>query len=174
MNEPAIDAGWFMVTRTGSPMGRLIRLLTHSPVNHAGVSIGYGNMVEMVPSGACVSPDSAYPQAIWIRPPGTAGQLEAMADAASDLMLRHVGYSMVDIAAQFAWRILHVRPALLARFISSDRRMVCSQSVDWCALQAGVHLFGDGRLPGLVAPSDLLLAAQDNGWPCIVQPAVTE
>jgi hypothetical protein len=42
--------------------------------------------------------------------------------------------------------------------------MVCSQSVSWCYDQAGVHLFADGRLPGLVAPNDLLLLGIVSGW----------
>lgn len=163
-----IGPGWVMVTSTRSWVGTVIRVFTRSGVNHAAVSIGDQRMVEMQPSGALITPDVRYPQATWFRPPGTDDQLDQIATAARGLNARRVGYSFVDIAAQFAWRVLRVRPSWLAGFISSDRRMVCSQSADWCCMQAGVHLFSDGRLPGLVSPGDLQAAARENGWLTIV------
>ena len=39
--------------------------------------------------------------------------------------------------------------------LDHDGREVCSQLVDQAYLDAGIHLFDDGRLPGLVAPEDL-------------------
>jgi hypothetical protein len=33
--------------------------------------------------------------------------------------------------------------------------MICSQLVDQCYQDAGVHLFADGRWPGDVTPADL-------------------
>ena len=169
MSAPQVGPGWIMLTRTGGLMGWAIRLFTHSSVNHAGVHIGGNLMVEMDPKGATEAPDGTYRQAVWLRPPGSREQLEEIAMAAGRLYRRHEAYSFVDIAAQFAYRVLHVRPRWLAAFISSDRTMVCSQAVDWCALQAGVHLFTDGRLPGLVSPGDLLDLAQREGWPQVAE-----
>ena len=33
--------------------------------------------------------------------------------------------------------------------------MICSQLVDQCYLEAGIHLYDDGRDPGDVTPADL-------------------
>lgn len=169
MTPSQVGPGWIMLTRTGGLMGWAIRVFTHSSVNHAAVHVFASRMVEMDPKGAELVRDDTYPAALWVRPPGTEGQLRLMASAAGSLYRRHVGYSFVDIAAQFAWRVLHVRPRWLAAFISSDRRMVCSQAVDWCAQQANIHLFTDGRLNGLVSPGDLLSLAARESWPMVRQ-----
>lgn len=158
-----------MLTATGDLFGRLIRLVTRSSVNHAAVHVEGHSIVEMDPSGAADVGDNRYPNSIWFRPPGTPEQLAVMSRAAWSLYTSHVGYSWVDITAQLLWRVFHVRPKWLARFISSDRRMVCSQSVDWCAQQAGIQLFNDGRLRGLVSPGDLLAVALVEKWPTILQ-----
>lgn len=40
--------------------------------------------------------------------------------------------------------------------VKTNKRMICSQMVDYCYQQAGVHLFNDNRLPGYVPPGDLV------------------
>lgn len=165
----SVGPGWVMVTRTDGWQAVLIRWFTRSPVNHAAVHVGGGLMVEMMPAGAGLVADGKYPQATWLLPPATPDQLETIAAAARVLLARRERYGWADIAAQFAYRILHIRPASLARFIRSDRTMDCSASVDWCCQQAGVHLFNDGRLTGLVSPGDILDAASTGGWPAVRQ-----
>jgi len=51
-------------------------------------------------------------------------------------------------------------PAAVRRRLANPKRLECSQLVDAAYLEAGVHLFSDGRIPGDVAPSDLLLLIQ--------------
>jgi len=146
--------GSYAVVKTGGAVARLIRLATRGTVNHALVYTG-GHTVEMNPGGAAYGTVAEYLDEAWYRPPMTDDQLVVFRQAADELVALRVGYSFVDIAAQFAYRVLRVKPARLARFIESPHRMVCSQSVDWLYAQAGVHLFDDGRLPGLVSPEDL-------------------
>jgi hypothetical protein len=39
--------------------------------------------------------------------------------------------------------------------LSDNGRLICSQAIDVEYLKAGIHLFTDGRLSGLVSPGDL-------------------
>jgi uncharacterized protein YycO len=79
--------------------------------------------------------------------------------AVIDHALDHVGdpYSWVDdlcigLADLFGWHV----PAAVRRRLARPDRLMCSQLVDVAYLEAGVHLWDDGRIPGDVAPSDLL------------------
>jgi len=65
-----------------------------------------------------------------------------------------VPYSFLDYAALILHR-LHVRVPWLKRYIASTKHQICSQLVDQVYLDAGVHLFDDGRWPGYVTPADL-------------------
>ena len=49
----------------------------------------------------------------------------------------------------------HVRPKWLLEYVKSTGHFICSQYVDQCYLDAGIHLFNDGRFPGDVTPGDL-------------------
>jgi len=75
----------------------------------------------------------------------------------------HIGapYSWVDdacigLADMFRWHV----PTWVRTRLARPDRLMCSQLVDTAYLKAGVHLFSDGRPPGMVAPSDLLLLVQ--------------
>ena len=75
-----------------------------------------------------------------------------------DAALNHVGdpYSWVDDACiglthLFGWHV----PAAVRRRLANPKRLECAQLVDVAYLEAGVHLFSDGRIPGDCAPSDL-------------------
>lgn len=166
----SLQAGDFGVVHTAGWIGWMIRALTgkgprRADVNHAAIALSATELVEMEAAGATLSPVSKYSRMLWFRPAGTTEeQRQIIGQAARSLVLADTGYSFLDIAAQFAYRVLHVRPAALARWIASPRRMVCSQAVDWCEMVGGVHLFQDGRAPGLVSPADLEWVGQDNGW----------
>jgi hypothetical protein len=162
-----MKSGDFGLIATSDIFGRLIRLVTGGSVNHAFIVVN-DSIIEMQPSGVKLSPIDQYgPKTIWVTvplPPLSDEARQLVVQAAQGLYQRQVRYSFKDIAAQLLYRTFHVRPRWLAEFISSTKSMVCSQSVDWCYSQAGVQLFNDGRLPGLVAPSDLLTLAKQNGW----------
>ena len=49
----------------------------------------------------------------------------------------------------------HVRPKWLLNYVKGTGHMICSQYVDQCYQDAGVHLFNDGRFSGDVTPGDL-------------------
>jgi hypothetical protein len=67
---------------------------------------------------------------------------------------KKVGYAWLDYAAIGLHRF-HIHPPGLRHFIESSHRQICSQLVDWCAANAGWHLFDDGRWEGYVPPCDL-------------------
>jgi hypothetical protein len=67
---------------------------------------------------------------------------------------KKVKYAWFDYAA-IALHRFHLHPPGLKHFIESSHRQICSQLVDWCADNAGWHLFDDGRWPGYVPPCDL-------------------
>lgn len=63
-------------------------------------------------------------------------------------------YSFLDYLAIFAHH-LRIPIPHLQRYIASTGHMICSQLVDQCYQDAGVHLFNDHRWPGYVTPGDL-------------------
>lgn len=69
---------------------------------------------------------------------------------------RYVGvpYSFLDYAA-LTIHALHIPFPWLKTYVANSKHMICSQLVDQAELDAGVHLFSDGRWPGFVKPSDL-------------------
>jgi hypothetical protein len=163
--------GAYGVVRTTGWIGALIRWSTRLPgiperfaVNHAFLAVSATEMVEMNPKGAALAPIDKYAGSSWFRPPLTDAQTIMVAAAADGLYEHRVGYGFLDIAAQFACRKLHFRPRWFKRWIADPKRMVCSQSADWCFDQAGVHLFKDLRPAGLVSPNDLLELGIDSGW----------
>jgi hypothetical protein len=82
------------------------------------------------------------------------GQRILAAETARGLADKHVGYSDLDYLA-LTLHSLHIPAPGLKALIGDTHRMICSQLVDYCCLQAGVHLYDDGRWPGFVKPSDL-------------------
>lgn len=111
------------------------------------------------PGGAALLnvPTAGYQQGwLWSGAaiPLTAAQQAKIVETA--LSLEHTPYSALDYFAIAAHR-LHVPDVgnELQDFIASSGHMICSQLVDYCYLQAGVHLFNDGRWPGYVTPEDL-------------------
>jgi hypothetical protein len=64
------------------------------------------------------------------------------------------GYSFLDYLALATHR-LHIPAPGLRSYIQSTGHMICSQLVDRCELDGGLHLFTDGRWPGYVTPASL-------------------
>lgn len=171
MTEPL--PGDFFVTPTyGSRLDRflafLIRWGTNSPVNHAGIFLGNGQIIEAEPGGARIS-TGFYDNCTW-----STGHIALTGDQRIRIVTaakieRGVGYSWLDIVAiALAQKRLGARinsRSWVAKRISSDKTLICSELVDRVYALAGVHLFEDGRLPGLVSPGDL--------YNLIVIPAVT-
>jgi len=155
--------GDFAVVRMGGRTGRLIRIGQwlngdgFADYEHAFVYVGDAQLVEAQPGGAELRPLSVYDGRPMLWSTGrfdlTAEQRTRIVDAA-----RHyigVRYSFADYLALAAARFHLPVGRPLRRFVADTRHMICSQLVDQCYQDAGVHLFDDGRWPGYVTPADL-------------------
>ncbi|MGW4807355.1 hypothetical protein [Kitasatospora sp. NPDC004272] len=163
MNPTPPLPGDFAVVRMDGRTGRLIRIGQFlngdgfADYEHAFVHVGDGLLVEAQPGGARLGPLSAYEgvPARWStgRIPLTDEQRAAITAAARS----YVGtpYSFADYLALAAARLHLPAGPPLRRFVASTRHMICSQLVDQCHQDAGVHLFTDHRWPGYVTPADL-------------------
>jgi len=146
--------GDFGVMATGGWGARLIQVVTHSPVNHAILYLGNGWCIEGRPEGAGPVRVDAYAGTYWSHMDLTDEQRESIVAHGRS----HLGapYSWLDdLAIGLAHIFGRALPQFIRRRLSSRDRLMCSQLVDLSYLEAGVHLFDDGRLPGDVAPGDL-------------------
>jgi hypothetical protein len=134
---------------------------------HAYLVLDDGQCIEAMPAGARITPLAGRtgPGYAYARLPLTA---EQRANICAARTLRGTPYSFADYAALSA-KHLGVPTPLLRRYISSSKRMICSQLVDYalCAYalddaadpDSGFHLFKDGRLPQDVTPGGLFWQA---------------
>lgn len=58
----------------------------------------------------------------------------------------------------------NIKPKWLLKYIASNKTMICSQFADVVYERAGIQLFNDGRLEGLVTPGDLANWIIDHNW----------
>ena len=155
-----------LVSTRGPLLDRLvadaIRLDTDSPVNHAFIYAGNGHIIEAVRRVKIDCVDQ-YQDITWstgrlpknLTP--TPIQRGAIVRAANAM----VGdpYNILDIAAiglaQRRMGRLVGDHTWWAKRLSAGHREICSQLVDKAYFAAGIHLFTDGRLSGLVSPGDL-------------------
>jgi hypothetical protein len=175
--------GDYFVTRTsGPPLDRLAawfirwwtarrnsqRVWKSSDVNHAGTFVG---PTMEFPEGAIVeavrrvrfNSVNAYPDATWStgRLPAhlTPNAEQRVRIASSARLMVGDRYNEVDLLAvglaQPRAGDLVTSNTWWAKRLDHDSREICSQLVDQAYLDAGIHLFADGRLAGLVAPQDL-------------------
>jgi len=149
-------AGTIFVLRSSDLTGAVIRLVTLSRVNHAGVCLGGGGTIEAKMRGAVTGREHAgalYGTGLLAemeqQRPGVGADV-----AAAALTLLGTPYGFVDIAA-LGLADLGVRQRWLERVVDRQHALICSQLVDQACLDAGVHLFTDGRMPGRVDPGDL-------------------
>ena len=157
---------WFCVN-TGAPVGKLIRFGEwlngdgFHDYDHSAVvtQVDPLTVVEAAFRGAVEVPYHYFGRdIIWstglVEPPDR--------DAVVAAARRYIGtpYSFLDYAALVTHR-LRIPVPRLKSYIASTGHMICSQLVDQCELEGGLHLFQDGRWPGYVTPAalaDLLLA----------------
>jgi cell wall-associated NlpC family hydrolase len=122
---------------------------------HAFVYVGGGQIVEAEPGGAKET-QVHYGNVLWSTDhiSLTLRQRMDIVEAAH----RYIGvpYSAADYFAIAAKR-LKLGPLVpgLKDYVASSKHMICSQLVDQCFSDAGVHLFKDGRWPGYVTPAAL-------------------
>lgn len=167
--SPAVpELGDFGVVRTEGIGSALIRFGTDSPVNHAFVYVGDGQIVEAEPGGALLSPVNRHgDKVVWSTGAVTLATIERQRIACYARTLVGTPYGWPDIVAiALAQRrlgeLVDSRTWWVRRIQTLDT-LICSQLVDVAYNRAGVHLFDDGRLPGLVSPGDLLGVIDHRG-----------
>ena len=154
--------GDFAVVRIPGDVGRLIRFgqwldgCGYEDYEHAFVAVGDGQLVEAQPGGARLAPLTQYDD---YRPLWSTGRIALTEEQREHLVAAahsYIGvpYSFLDYGS-LALARLRLRPPVVRRFVADTRHMICSQLVDQCYLDAGVHLFDDGRIAGDVTPGDL-------------------
>lgn len=152
--------GDFAAVQTAGDTGALIRLGEalngdgFGDYEHALIYTGGGEIVEAEPGGARrrargVQPGDLWSTGLW----NLSGDTREMICEAA---VAYIGtpYGWLDYAA-LAARRLHIPAPGLRAYIASTGHMICSQLVDQCWADAGVHLFSDGRWPGYVTPGAL-------------------
>lgn len=149
------------LTRISGVTGQLIRFGQwingdgFTDYEHAFLILPGNRLLEAEPGGARILSLTAYADAdvVYVCPERlTERQRTGICAAAT----RYVGvpYSFLDYLAIAAHRF-HLPVPGLRRYVASTRHMICSQLADQCYLDAGVHLFADGRWPGYVTPMAL-------------------
>lgn len=163
--------GDFAVISSNSKVGALVDVMESlsgggvTQFSHACICEGIDKngtvwIVEAMPQGAQHVPwHYADTEHLW-----STGVVETSPQAGEKAMA-YVGwgYGWADYAVLAARRFsLPFAPELQARY-ERTHTMICSQLVDQSELDAGVHLFADGRPAGYVRPSDLAGLVLEGG-----------
>jgi cell wall-associated NlpC family hydrolase len=162
MTDVTPQPGDFGLCRISGPVGVLIRVgqwlagSGFADYEHAFTYTGDGMIVEAAPGGALETSLAEYADRPIAWSTGhialTDQQRQAIVAAARGYI--GVGYSFADYLS-LALARFHLRLPFVKRYVASTGHMICSQLVDQCYQDAGVHLFADDRWPGDVVPADL-------------------
>lgn len=140
-----------------------IEKVTRSTVHHAVIGISENWCVSAEPGGARLRPISGYADAYWSHFDLTDTQQTAVVGFAKS----HIGvpYGWFTDAAIGLSFLLHARtPRWVEDYLNSDRRFECAQLCDAAYVAAGIHLFKDGRPPGVVYPGSFEPIFRAHGW----------
>ena len=158
------EPGDFACVSVHGAGGRLIHLVEDldgaiwDMYQHVELYVGGGQVVEAEPGGARTRDLRAYvtPGQLTLWSTGRIHLTAAQRDAIVTAAFGYIGtpYSWLDYAAIAAHRLRLPLPGLRA-YVASTHHQICSQLIDQCFADAGVHLFEDGRWPGFVTPADL-------------------
>lgn len=158
------------MTRSKGFYPMMIRFLTQSTYNHAGIYTGKGKVIEARPSGAGYADVAEYlgENTLWshgkfVPIPFEGLHRREIVDEATKLIgtpygwldLMVIGLAQTRLGRRIDPTLTYSRQPWWARRIMNPRRLVCSQLVDLAYWRADIHLFADHRLPLCVAPSDL-------------------
>jgi hypothetical protein len=162
----AVQPGDFACVHVKGDVGTLISVGEYlngdgfSYYDHALIYLGEGHVIGAQPGGARIDPIGLDQLSLTNRNylwstgkiPLTDSQRRLI--VAGAVKCKGVPYSPADYFALAAHR-LHIPAPNLEDFIADNGHMICSQLVDWVYMNAGVHLFADGRWPGYVTPQAL-------------------
>lgn len=162
MFRETVPVGTIGLSKIGGLLGWLIargQSLTGDPSwwTHAFVVIDDERVLEAMPNGAQVASLSQYlarPDTVFLRYWYELGPDQETRLTSRALELVGTPYGFSDYLSLVIPRRL--RPSWLERYISSNRRLICSQLADELLRDVGVELFSDGRPPHDVTPGDLL------------------
>jgi hypothetical protein len=96
----------------------------------------------------------------YARLPLTGVQRWDFIDAAAVYVGVGYGFSTYMYLAGKQWGLPN---RLMRRYVSTNKRMICSQLIDQALTDAGYQLFDDGRIPQDVTPGDLFYGLQERG-----------
>lgn len=147
--------GTFFVVRTSGWAAPIIRGVTRSEVNHAGIILDTeGRTMEAQPKGADFGRvdnyknDVLYVANLNLMPAVTVTVVE------NAIKLKGRGYGWLDIAS-IGLLQYGIKPAYIRDIVEESSYLICSQLVDYDYDLSNVHLFTDKRLPMDVTPGDL-------------------
>lgn len=123
---------------------------------HAGIILDNDEVISAQPSGARVDPLASIidkrPLAIMPVPPTAQDRRGRIVEFARSLEGHRYGF---EAYLSIALARLGIKPGWLQNLMASERGLICSAFADAVWLDAGIHLFDDGRLLGEVTPGDL-------------------
>ena len=147
--------GQFYVVRTSGPVAWLIRRVTRSAFNHAGLVAGnHGAIIEAEAGGVYRAYLAKYAgeRLAVSQMPLSQPEREWIVCKANECIGRR--YNWLDLLAlgllQFG-----VRPRFLRRVVEYQNRLVCSELVALCYLAAGIRLSRDPEMDLDVTPGTL-------------------
>lgn len=133
-----------------------------SRYGHAGIYLGNGEVAEaMMPDGIEINPLKKYHgrEFTYSQMSLTDSQREGIVQTARELAgtpYSYFGYLYIGLT------YFQHCPKWVERRVSSSQKFLCSQFVDYCYMQNGVHLFDDGRLYLNIRPGDLARLITDH------------
>jgi len=130
--------------------------------DHAEIKVDDTQTLGAYPGGAALELiPSAQTDWLWSAGAIQLTDAQRLAIVKNALALKGTPYSALDYFAIAGHRLRIPDPDHeLQRYIGDTHHLICSQLVDLCYMQAGVHLFNDGRWPGYVTPADLAQVIQ--------------
>jgi hypothetical protein len=163
------EPGRYFVVRTNGWVPAIIRALTRSRVDHAGIIVpadetGRLRIVEAEPAGARIAYLDEYdPATVLITDePLTDVQRAAIVQGA----LRRVGipYGFLDILRLALILTIHRAPAWLTKRADEERAEICSQLVAAVGQEAGVDWLCGQPTPAAVTPGMLGTRIETRVW----------
>lgn len=164
--------GDYFVTRSNGWLPMMIKLITRSPVSHAGIYVGDDRVIEARPSGAGYADVAQFlteattwscgkflptaPDDAEVRSRIVKFAVEVIGTRYGFLDILVIGLAQTSMGRKVDPTLAYSKQPWWVRRMSRLDRMICSQLVDECYNRAGVHLFDDGRLHQFVSPGDLL------------------
>jgi uncharacterized protein YycO len=156
MPPPGVEPGDYVVVRTRSMFGYLIRLFTRCPYDHAVLVTGPGEITEAKPSGVRTGSLTEYAGCRAAANTGdTLTHAQRAIIVAKAKTVTGDEYGFADIAV-IGLRLLGFRWGWLRRVAADRDALICSELVCEAGLAAGLVSWQCGEPdPAFVTPADL-------------------